>query len=80
MGETPPAIGGSHQIPPYEDGLRSLRRCRLTSVSPPAGVPLTERPSEIAQPFGDNQVQSSAICRVQEHLRRTDNVQFVIIR
>ena len=72
-------IGYWRKPPKYhhmKTGLRSLRRCGLTSISPPAGVPLTERPPEITQPFGDNQVQSNAISRVQEHLRRTDHVQF----
>jgi len=71
------------KVQPYEDGasviatLNRLDELKLTFVAPPAGVPLTERPSEIAQPFGDNQVQSNAMCRVQEHVRRTNNLQFI---
>jgi len=69
------------KVQPYEDGasvIATLNRLGgLTFVAPPAVVPLTERPSEIAQPFRGNQVQSNAMRRVQEHVRRTDNLQFI---
>jgi len=69
------------KFPPYEDGASIIATLNslsgLTPVSPPVGVPFTSRPSEIAQPFGDIQVQSNAMCRVQEHLRRTYNIQFI---